>query len=127
MDKPDDEIAWPAVAAALRRYAARPEYREEIARMLAPLLTSYAFLPDYRRFFQIWEALRVHVSPVHFYSPIPDTRALPDALWERASDLPGIDMNEAGQLALLAAFRQFHDEYDVWPHEPTDDPRAFHY
>jgi hypothetical protein len=127
METPDEEIAWPAVAAALRRYAARPEHREEVARTLAPLLTSYAFLPDYRRFFQIWEEQRVHLTPVHFYSPVPDTRALPDALWQRVSDLPGIDMNDAGQLDLLRAFRRFQAEYDAFPHEPVDPPYAFHF
>ncbi len=127
MDKPDEEIAWSAVAAALRRYAAQPDYRDEVARLLAPLLTSYAFLPDYRRYFRLWEEHRVHVTPVHFYSPIPDTRALPDALWERVSDLPGIDMNEPGQLDLLRAFRRFQAEYDAFPHEPTGAAHAFHF
>jgi predicted O-methyltransferase YrrM len=45
---------------------------------------------------------------VHFqsyYWPIPDRRSLTDSLWARHSDLPGVDMNAAGQLRLLDEFR----------------------
>ena len=40
-----------------------------------------------------------------YYWPIPDRRSLTDSLWGRQSDLPGVDMNAAGQLRLLEEFR----------------------
>ena len=47
-----------------------------------------------------------------YYWPIPDRRSLTDSLWSRKSDLPGVDMNEAGQLALLDEFRtSFGNEF----------------
>lgn len=47
-------------------------------------------------FFERWFGL--HVTPVHYYSPIPDTGALPEAVFETLSDCPGIDWNLEAQL-----------------------------
>jgi hypothetical protein len=35
--------------------------------------------------FETWERLGLHVTPVHYFSPIPATHELPDALFERRS------------------------------------------
>ena len=40
-----------------------------------------------------------------YYWPIPDRRSLTDSLWSRRGELPGVDMNEAGQSRLLEDFR----------------------
>lgn len=55
--------------------------------------------------------------PGHFYSPIPDWAAV---VQEGAvpDSCPGIDLNDAGQLELLRALAQFHDE-----HPFGDEPR----
>lgn len=56
-----------------------------------------------RQMFRFFERLGVHVTPRHFYSPLPDTgelRSRPE-VFQRRSELPGIEMNEAGQLELL--------------------------
>jgi len=55
-----------------------------------------------RRTFSFWERLGLHLTYVHYYEPIPDTRSLGDALWNRNLELPGIDMNEAFQLEFLS-------------------------
>ena len=52
-------------------------------------------------FFRMLERLGVHLTPNHYHFPIPDTSRLPETLWTRQSDLPGLDMNAEGQLALL--------------------------
>src|SRR5713101_8544343 len=57
-----------------------------------------------KRSFGVWQRLGFHVSPNHFYEPIPDTRYLSSGLWSRLSDLPGIDLRERDQLALIAEF-----------------------
>ena len=47
--------------------------------------------------FETWERLGLHVTPVHYFSPIPTTRELPDALFERRSACVGLDWNDAVQ------------------------------
>ncbi len=81
-----------------------------------------------RKMFPLCERLGIHVTPVHFYEPVPDTRALPPELWSRTSDLVGVDLAEPRQLQLLAEFRaSLKSECDALPLEPTGNPRDFHY
>jgi hypothetical protein len=86
---------------------------------------------EYRELFLNWEKQGFHVTPVHFYEPIPDTRSLPERLWNEPSELAGIDMNDAVQLYLLRkVFPRFRGEYDAiraepppgesWPFSGTD-------
>jgi len=51
--------------------------------------------------FGAWEAAGLHVTKNHFLSPIPDMGALPADVFTRRSELPGIDMRDAEQLATL--------------------------
>lgn len=79
--------------------------------------------------FPLWERLGFHLTLNHYYSPIPDTRTLDDALWRRPSDLPGIDMNEDGQLRLLEEFSaRYKAEYDALPvsADEAQQPHGFH-
>jgi len=50
--------------------------------------------------FAQWEQRGWHLTPNHFYSPIPDTRELGPAL-SATSELPGIDMRDDAQQSLL--------------------------
>lgn len=55
------------------------------------------------RAFPLWEKLGIHVLPVHYYSPIPDTRSLkahPEWFTEH-HPMTGVDMREPEQLRLL--------------------------
>jgi hypothetical protein len=82
----------------------------------------------FHEIFSFWERHGFHVTPVHFYQPIPDTRSLPETLWERPSELVGIHMNDALQLELLRnQFPKFRHEYDQFPAEPTGEPGHFHF
>ncbi len=45
-----------------------------------------------KKTFPFWQMLGFHITPVHFYEPIPDTRKLKDNLWEKHSQLIRIDM-----------------------------------
>jgi hypothetical protein len=63
---------------------------------------------NFRRF----EALGIHVTPNHFYQPIPDTRMLKDQLWVEPSALPGISLDEERQLGLLGELHAWSKEYD---------------
>lgn len=66
------------------------------------------------RLFSLWESLGFHITPNHFYQPIPDIRTLKDELWLRQSELVGVDMNEQKQIQLLNQFLGFRVEYDAF-------------
>ncbi len=65
--------------------------------------------------------------PVHFYSPVPDLADLRRRkAWSRRSPLPGVDLREPEQLALLAELGKACGEECDWPLAPTADPHQFH-
>jgi len=80
----------------------------------------------FRSTFGFWQSLGVHITPVHFYEPIPDTRELSQRkiLWEKDSELIGVDMNVDHQLMLVRkVFPPFGEEYAFpreQPHVPFD-------
>jgi predicted O-methyltransferase YrrM len=78
--------------------------------------------------FSFWENAGIHLTPVHFYEPIPDRRELRQSktLWEKESALVGIDMNVSNQLALVCeVFPSFKDEYR-FPSKKTPVPFEFY-
>ena len=70
------------------------------------------------KLFYVLERMGLHFSRIHYSTPIPDTRELKDELWTRESELPGLDMNEEKQLALLeelsSRYKIEYDERYVW-------------
>ncbi len=66
--------------------------------------------PFVTRHFQVWQRLGVHVTPVHYYQPIPDTRRLDPDLWRRRSSLVGVDMRPEAQIAMLREFGRTYGE-----------------
>jgi hypothetical protein len=81
-----------------------------LAELLAELKAYFGDVPSARRHFAQAEAAGLHVTPVHFYSPIPDVSRLEPEIFERDSELPGVDMDEAGQLRLLEEVFARHTE-----------------
>jgi predicted O-methyltransferase YrrM len=68
-----------------------------------------------------------HLTPNHFYEPVPDVGRLPDRLWRQESAMAGVDLREDEQLALLARAVELHgDELAAFSAEPTGDPRRYH-
>lgn len=62
--------------------------------------------------------LDLHVTPNDYYSPIPSVKDLPDGIYDRPFSLVGIDMNEAGQMAVLdEVFPLYLDEYTPDPND----------
>ena len=84
--------------------------------------------PDVRETaFRIFEQYGVHVTPVDFYQPIPNTRTLDEELWQQRSELVGIDLNTEAQLELLTQrFPRFRSEYDALPHEQPPAAERFY-
>jgi Methyltransferase domain len=77
--------------------------------------------------FRRWERRGFHVTPVHFYRPIPDTQSLPEILWTQPSSLPGIQMNESAQLKLLREdFSKFRNEYEQLARAPSGRESEFY-
>ena len=68
------------------------------------------------------------VPPGHFYSPIPslgDVRADEARIFAvPAGDLPGIDLREDAQLALMSEFKRYYDE-QPFPAHPTPERRYY--
>lgn len=99
-----------------------------LSRFLAKVLPRCIHSKKFPEIFRLWERHGFHVTPVHFYQPIPDTQSLPENLWDHPSKLVGIDMNETIQLDLLRNhFPKFRHEYDHFPAEPTGEPGRFYF
>ncbi|MGD1152447.1 MAG: class I SAM-dependent methyltransferase [Syntrophales bacterium] len=80
-----------------------------------------------KKSFLFWQRLGFHITPSHFYEPIPDTRTLKDNLWLKTSDLIGIDFNETKILELLSFFTdKFKAEYDSFPKHKTSTPNEYY-
>ena len=70
----------------------------------------------FKNLFNLFQIFGVHITKNHFYSPVPDTKKLQDRLWGFHSEMIGINMNEDGQLDLLAIFKnKFKHEFDKIP------------
>ena len=70
--------------------------------------------------FRLWERHGYHITPNHFYSPIPDTRDLERKDFQ-LSDCSGIDFRPEFQLKLLKeSFDNFSQEYNTFPIKPTN-------
>jgi hypothetical protein len=127
-DAPNDDISWHTVGAELAGFAARDDHAADVAMALVPTLAQLAYGPRFADSFRLWEAHGVHVTPVHFYLPIPDTRTLPDELWESRSELVGLDLQVEKQLYLVReTFPAFCAEYDGFAHEPTDREHEYYF
>lgn len=83
-----------------------------------------------RRFYEVsfeyWQKLGFHITPNHYYWPIPDTRMLTDDMWKGPSSLIGINMNDEGQLDLLERFLEFKTEFELFPKEKTTIPHQYY-
>jgi methyltransferase family protein len=99
----------------------------ELSQFIATVLPRCVRSERFREIFSFWERCGFHVTPVHFYQPIPDTQTLPETLWSRPSKLVGIDMNDEVQLDLLRNhFPNFRHEHEQWPTKPTGDSGRFY-
>ena len=100
----------------------------QLAQFVAAVTPQCVRNPRFPEFFRLWERHGLHITPVHFYQPIPDTRTLPDAVFSQPSELAGIDMNDAVQLDLLRnCFPKFREEYEQFSVTATGQPDEFYF
>jgi predicted O-methyltransferase YrrM len=99
----------------------------ELSQFVAAVMPSCLHGGKFQEIFPVWQRHGFHVTPVHFYQPIPDTQNLPGTLWDRPSDLVGIDMNDSAQLDLLRNhFPEFRAEYEQFPTKPVGKESQFY-
>jgi len=124
--KRDDNTSHPLLREVVREVTRGNVDITMLSQFFAQLLPRCLHSAKFRDIFRLWERHGFHVTPVHFYQPIPNTQSLPETLWNRPSELIGIDMNDAVQLDLLRNhFPKFRDEYDQFPAEETSEPGRF--
>jgi predicted O-methyltransferase YrrM len=81
----------------------------------------------HERYFKVWENRGIHITPVHYYQPIPDTRMLESYPWAGRSDMAGIDMNTQEQIQILTQFSsQYRNEYGAFPFHKTSNAYQFY-
>lgn len=101
--------------------------KDALARLIALCLTSRVRgMLCLEKYFPLWQERGLHITPVHYYQPVPDTRELESHPWDSLSELPGVDMNEAGQLENLAAFSAaYREEYSGFRLEAAPGENSF--
>ena len=131
-DKPIDSVKvkrdLDSVSAILRKLATEAMQgninMSELSQFIAAVMPHCLHSGKFHEVFPVWEQHGFHVTPVHFYQPIPDTRELPETLWKQPSDLVGIDMNDEMQIDLLRNhFTKFQEECSNFPAEPPPGQR----
>lgn len=81
---------------------------------------------SYFDFFDFWQEHGFHITPNHFYQPIPDTSKIPNSIFEHRSEMIGIKINENQQLNLLKnIFIKFQSEYNAIPHIPSPNSHIY--
>jgi hypothetical protein len=76
--------------------------------------------------FRMFERMGLHVTAVHFHSPIPNTQELAPDVWKRRSAMIGIDLRLPRQRTLLQSLSaKYHAEFDRFPLESTGDASQF--
>lgn len=120
---------WTKIFELVRWLVLNDRSTDQVAGFIADTLDIlFRNAADYDRYFRLWEQHGFHITPNHFYQPIPDTRTLRDDLWEKESELVGVDLNLDTQLHLLRnIFPQFSEEYNQFPIEPTGVPYEFYF
>ena len=53
------------------------------------------------KIFELAEEKGIHITPVHFYQSIPDTKSIPKNIFEKPYDFSGININDENQLLML--------------------------
>ena len=102
------------------------EQRKEGLYALLPALAAYAYGSSEMAaaLFEMGQSMGFHLLPVHYYSPVPNTRQLPEETWNRRFDqIPGWTLNREAQLLLLERLSAWAPEMAGTPGD-SSSPRA---
>jgi len=85
--------------------------------LIRRIISKYSFL-HYKiirvfciKTWRIWEKFGVHISPNHFYWPIPDTSTVLNYDFSQKFPLDGIQISDSNMLALLKRIARYKEEY----------------
>ena len=80
-----------------------------------------------RSFFSIYERRGIHITPAHFYYPVPVLSELDDSIWTTESEMIGINMDPVGQERLVDTFgkRNYFREYAALNSNPMSPPGEY--
>jgi predicted O-methyltransferase YrrM len=79
-----------------------------------------------RKHFALAQKYGLHVTPSHFYYPIPDTSNLPLETWTEPSEMVGVEMCEEDQIGFLEnVFSKYTDVFKSFPLKQTNDELEF--
>jgi predicted O-methyltransferase YrrM len=107
-----------------------PQERLPFLGRMVEILAAHGFCSGEQfalQFFEQCQAAGMHFLPVHFYSPVPDTRAIPDSQWKKRFDSPGWNLNLVGQLELLRKLGEWSSEMQQTPLFSDGDPTQYFY
>lgn len=86
-----------------------------------------SFYAPWRHHFDDFQARGLHVLPVHYYSPVPDTRELKPELWQTQSQMVGVQIDEEKAKALLREFSSLYGkEFNAFPAEASPDRKHYY-
>ena len=77
--------------------------------------------------FELAEKHDIHVTPVHFYHPIPDIQNINEEVYDHVKNISGINFREEAQLSLLQEFSEYSNELKIIPNDFTGDESEFYY
>src|SRR2546426_59246 len=84
-----------------------------------PVARNGVFVPERTvKMFPSAEGIGVHILPVHFYMPVPNTAGLQESVWSARFDRAGVwTLNAQRQLSLLSELGRFAAELEAVPEE----------
>jgi hypothetical protein len=69
----------------------------------------------------------LHVMPVHYYTPVPETLNVPEEVWSSRLEAPSLALRvEEGRSTLARLAERFREEYDALPFARPGGPPRFH-
>jgi len=77
--------------------------------------------------FELGEKNNIHITPVHFYQPIPDTSKLDIDMFNKQLHFNGINFRLDEQLKLVELFSKFSDELNNIPKKPTKNKKQYYF
>jgi predicted O-methyltransferase YrrM len=86
-----------------------------------------------KKSFEFWQRLGIHITSDNFYEPIPNTAQLSDDVWERETEMKGIDLNVEEQIEFLdtvcSRYKKEYDSFDLYKSEEINQssPRYYVY
>lgn len=68
-----------------------------------------------KKSFPLFQKFGIHITPNHYYEPIPDISNMDERLWKRETEMKGIDLNVDEQLTFVdEVCRKYKKEYDCF-------------